>query len=233
MVQAVRGTVRQELTAAAITLFQANGYDRTTVDEIAETAGVARRTFFRHFRSKEDAVFPDHDDCLRRVQAHLDAADPTAAPFALMISAAHLVLEMYAADRDLAVRRYRVIREVAPLREREITTTSRYQRAFAEYLHRRLRGRDQQRLLQEVAAATVVATHNFVLRQWLRDGGTGDPHARLDAALRTVGEAFPDWLSVQSGATPRRDSGDVLVLRVRPDTPLWRIAEEIEAAADR
>jgi len=233
MVQAVRGMVRQELTAAAITLFQANGYDRTTVDEIAEAAGVARRTFFRHFRTKEDAVFPDHDNCLRRVQEHLDAAGPDQPPFALMTSAGHLVLAMYADDPDLAVRRYRVTREVEPLREREITTTSRYQRVFAEYLRRRLRGRDQQRLLQEVAAATVVATHNFVLRQWLRDGGRGDPHTRLDAALRTVAEAFPGWLSTQAGAVPRKDSNDVLVLRVRPDTPLWRIAEEIEAAADR
>jgi AcrR family transcriptional regulator len=226
----MRGTVRQELTAAAIHLFHTNGYERTTVDEIAEAAGVARRTFFRYFRSKEDAVFPDHDDCLRRVRESLDTADPQRPPFVVMSEAAHLVLGMYAADRQLAVARYRVTREVEALREREITTTSRYQRLFAEYLHKRLRGRDEQRLLQEVAGAAVVATHNFVLRQWLRDGGTGDPHARLDAGLRTVSHSFPRWLSTQSGAPSSGDDGEVLVLRVRPDTPLWRIAEEIEAA---
>jgi AcrR family transcriptional regulator len=225
------GTVRQELTAAAIHLFHINGYEGTTVDQIAEAAGVARRTFFRYFRSKEDAVFPDHDDCLRRVQEHLDGADPQRSPYLVMSEAAHLVLAMYAADRQLAVARYRVTREVEALREREITTTSRYQRLFAEYLHRRLGGRDQQRLLQEVAGAAVVATHNFVLRQWLRDGGHGDPHVHLDTALRTVGESFPRWLSTQAGTSP--DAGDVLVLRVRPDTPMWRIAEEIEAAARR
>jgi AcrR family transcriptional regulator len=227
MVHAVRGTVREELTAAAITLFQANGYDKTTVDEIAEAAGVARRTFFRHFRSKEDAVFPDHDDCLRRVEEHLNAADARQPPFQLMAGAAHLVLAMYAEDPPLAVRRYQLIREVEPLREREITTTTRYQRVFSEYLHRHQRGPDHHRLLHEVAAATVVATHNYVLRQWLRDGGTGDPHARLDDALRTVSEVYPGWLRAESG-TPAGD--EVLVLRVRPDTPLWRIAEEIEAA---
>jgi AcrR family transcriptional regulator len=228
MVHAVRGTVRQELTAAAINLFQANGYDKTTVDEIAEAAGVARRTFFRHFRSKEEAVFPDHDDCLRRVEEHLAAADARQTPFQLMAGAAHLVLAMYTEDPPLAVRRYRLIRGVEPLREREITTTTRYQRVFAEYLHRQQRGNDHHRLLHEVAAATVVATHNYVLRQWLREGGTGDAHARLDSALRTVSEAYPAWLRAESG-TPAGD--EVLVLRVRPNTPLWRIAEEIEAAA--
>jgi AcrR family transcriptional regulator len=231
MVQAVRSAVREQLTAAAITLFQASGYDKTTVDEIAEAAGVARRTFFRHFRSKEDVVFPDHDDCLRRVREHLNDADPTQPPLELMRSAAHLVLTTYSDDPALAVRRYQLIREVESLREREITTTSRYQRVFADYLHRRLRGRDQQWLLHDVAAATVVATHNFVLRQWLRDGGTGDPHARLDAALTTVADAFPGWLRAQSGSPSTDRDNDVLVLRIRPDTPLWRIAEQIEAAA--
>jgi AcrR family transcriptional regulator len=229
----MRGPVRAQLTAAAITLFSTNGYERTTVDEIAEVAGVARRTFFRYFRSKEDAVFPDHDDCLRRAREHLTAADQTRPPYPVMGEAAHLVLAMYAADPTLAVARYRVTREVEVLREREITTTSRYQRVFVEYLHRRLGGRDHERLLQEVAAATVVATHNFVLRQWLRDGGTGDPHRHLDTALRTVGESFPRWLTTQSGAHPTADAGEVLILRVRPDTPMWRIAEEIEAAATR
>src|SRR5262249_40611565 len=139
-----------------------------------------------------------------------------------------------AADRKLAVARYRVTREVEVLREREITTTSRYQRVFVEYLRRRLGGREHERLLHEAAAATLVATPNFVLRQWLRRGGTGDPHARLDAALRTVGESFPRWLTTQAGTPARGDAVDeVLVLRVRPDTPMWRIAEEIEAAAHR
>jgi AcrR family transcriptional regulator len=229
----MRGTIRQELSAAAIHLFHTNGYERTTVDGIAEAAGVARRTFFRYFRSKEDAVFPDHDECLRRVEEHLGAADPGRPPLPVMGEAAHLVLAMYAEDPELAVARYRVTREVEVLRDRELVTTSRYQRVFVEYLHRRLGGRDQQRLLQEVAAATIVTAHNVVLRHWLRDGGSGDPHTRLDAALRTVGGSFPGWLSTQSGALSGTDSDDVLVLRVRPDTPLWRIAEEIEAAVER
>ncbi|WP_229890037.1 TetR family transcriptional regulator, partial [Streptomyces griseomycini] len=59
---AQRLKMRRELAAAAMELFATKGYEATTVDEIAAAAGVARRTFFRHFRSKEEAIFPDHDD---------------------------------------------------------------------------------------------------------------------------------------------------------------------------
>ncbi|MFD4562617.1 TetR family transcriptional regulator, partial [Streptomyces sp. NPDC058469] len=49
---AQRLKMRRELAAAAMELFATKGYEATTVDEIAAAAGVARRTFFRHFRSK-------------------------------------------------------------------------------------------------------------------------------------------------------------------------------------
>jgi AcrR family transcriptional regulator len=225
------GTVRHDLSTAAINLFLANGYDRTTVDEIAEAAGVARRTFFRHFRTKEDAVFPDHDACLKRVEEHLSRIDPAQPPLAAAGGAAHLVLAMYAEDAQASVRRYQVIREVEPLRERELIATSRYQRAFTEYLHRRLPGRETERLLHDLAGTVVVGAHNFVLRQWLREGGTGDVHARFDAAMEVLAGRFPDWLRMQGGVAHSERPDEVMVLMLRPDTPQWRIAQEIEAAA--
>jgi len=224
------GTVRRELSTAAINLFLANGYERTTAEDIAEAAGVARRTFFRHFRTKEDAIFPDHEACLKRVEGALFGADPTRPPLEVVSEAAHLVLDMYAEDTETSVRRYQVIREVELLREREIVATSRYQRASAEFLDRRLGGRDGAVLLHEMVAAAVVAAHNFVLRQWLREGGTGDVHAQFDAAMNVLSGQFPDWLLMQSGANPPEHLDEVMVLMLRPDTPQWRIAQEIKDA---
>ncbi|MFF2845962.1 TetR family transcriptional regulator [Streptomyces sp. NPDC058001] len=48
---------RDALLRAALELFTAQGYDETTVDEIADTVGVSQRTFFRYFTTKEETVF--------------------------------------------------------------------------------------------------------------------------------------------------------------------------------
>jgi AcrR family transcriptional regulator len=48
---------RNDLLEAALNLFSANGYDDTTTDQIAESAGVSPRTFFRYFPTKESVLF--------------------------------------------------------------------------------------------------------------------------------------------------------------------------------
>jgi AcrR family transcriptional regulator len=48
---------RRALREAALQLFAVRGYDATTTDEIAETAGVSTRTFFRYFPTKEHALY--------------------------------------------------------------------------------------------------------------------------------------------------------------------------------
>ena len=63
--------VRERFVTAAFELFAERGYEQTTVDDIAERAGVGRTTFFRTFRSKEDAIFPDHEQLLAAIETRL------------------------------------------------------------------------------------------------------------------------------------------------------------------
>ncbi|MHA6763510.1 TetR family transcriptional regulator [Streptacidiphilus sp. PAMC 29251] len=200
-VTAQRQQMRQDLAAAAMELFANQGYEETTVDQIAAAAGVARRTFFRYFRSKEEAIFPDHDDTLIRVADLLAGADPAEHPLDVVCQGIKEVLRMYAATPGVSVARYRLIRQVPTLREREIAVVARYERLFTRYLLGRFdtagqssggweRGVGDDAMLAEVSAAAVVAAHNHVLRRWLRSGGGGDVEPQLDHAFEVIRRTF-------------------------------------------
>lgn len=182
-----RPDVRSALTTSALELFDQLGYEGTTVGAIADHAGVGRRTFFRHFATKDDAVLPDHEALLSRVRSVLDgwSGDPLDA----LVPAAHVVLDTYLAEQDAAVARYRLLTRVPELRDRERAVVTRYQLAFAAFLRDRLPAAADRDLRADVLAAAVVAAHNSVLRSWLRAPGPGAA-AALDDALAWVVSAL-------------------------------------------
>lgn len=242
---AQRLKMRRELATAAMELFATKGYEATTVDEIAATAGVARRTFFRHFRSKEEAIFPDHDDTLVRAEAVLNAAPPHEHPLDTVCRGIKEVMKMYAGSPAVSVERYRLTREVPTLREREIASVARYERLFTRYLLGHFDERDHHDgnddpLLAEVAASAVVTAHNHVLRRWLRAGGQGDVEAQLDHAFAIVRDTFgsgigagrpaPSPQTEQAPAARASTTGDVVVAVARTDAPLDEVMRTIQQA---
>ncbi len=52
-----RRETRQRIAETGLRLFLADGYERTTLDAIADAAGISRRTFFSYFKSKDDILF--------------------------------------------------------------------------------------------------------------------------------------------------------------------------------
>lgn len=244
---AQRLKMRRELAAAAMELFATKGYEATTVDEIAAAAGVARRTFFRHFRSKEEAIFPDHDDTLVRAEAVLNAAPAHEHPLDTVCRGIKEVMKMYAASPAVSVERYRLTREVPTLREREIASVARYERLFTRYLLGHFDERDHHDgnddpLLAEVAASAVVTAHNHVLRRWLRAGGQGDVEAQLDHAFAIVRDTFGSGIGAGRAGTERapapaaaqvRTGDEVLVAVARTDAPLPEVMRTIEEALRR
>jgi AcrR family transcriptional regulator len=218
---------RARVAAAAFELFAAQGYDGTTVDAIAERAGIARRTFFRYFRSKDDVIFPDHDMLLARVMQDL-AGQAGATPVTAICSGVRLVFRSYVADRQVSVQRYRLTRSVDALRDRELASVRKYERAFSRYVRERLpRTRPEPEIVlrADVIAATVVAAHNAVLREWLRAGGDYDPMADLEAAFAWVIGTFEPQAGGPAGADP--DSSDVVVAVFRADQPLGDVVDRI------
>jgi AcrR family transcriptional regulator len=204
---------RSRLVDSAFELFGDRGYEATTVEAIAERAGIARRTFFRYFRSKDDVIFPDHDTQLAVIAQFLAAA--ALPPVATVCGGVRLVFRSYLADPEVSVQRYRVARRVDALRQREVASVWRYERLFASYLRGRLAGETPGEAsptpLADIVAAAVVAAHNSVLREWLRDGGVAGPEAvlrDLDAALDFVVRTF------EPSGTEIPDAADATVVAV-------------------
>jgi AcrR family transcriptional regulator len=219
----------RRIAAAAFELFAAQGYDGTTVDAIAERAGIARRTFFRYFRSKDDVIFPDHDSLLAMVNQHL-IAQTGVDPIEAICGAVKLVLLSYLDSPEVSVQRYQLSRSVPALRDRELASVQRYERTFSRYVRGRLSGTlpDAQAVLRaDVVAAAVVAAHNAVLREWLRAGGDYDPLADLDASCGWVQQVF----SAQPAGAQTGD--DVVVAVFRAGQPMDDVVAQISRQLNR
>jgi AcrR family transcriptional regulator len=220
----------ERLAQAAFDLFDERGFEQTTVDDITDRAGLGRATFFRHYRSKDDVIFPDHDRMLGQIRERLQTASRHTA-WAAVSDAVRLVLLHYLEEGELARRRYALTSSVPALRDREIASVARYQRLFREFIAGWMAGpvpasavpasavpastvpggtvpggtaemAEPAPLRAELMAAAVVAAHNHVLRRWLR-GESPDPVRELDDALKLVISLFtgPATATDGKGAT--------------------------------
>lgn len=210
--------LRDGVVAAAIDLFARNGFDATSVEQIAKAAGVSRSTFFRQFGGKEDVVFADHEVVLSELRGFLDG--PHEDPWAAVCAGAEMVFTHFARDPELAQRRYQVVRGVPALRDREIVTVFRYERLFDEYLRQALPGVDP---LDAVGfSALVAAVHNHVLRRLLR--GNRVPVATLRQALDGIRRRY-GVLPEESAPAP-----DDIVVAVFPRSmPVAEITRRVQS----
>ena len=210
---------RNAVVAVALELFQAQGFEQTSVEQIAKAAGVSRSTFFRQFGGKEDVVFADHEVLLHELRGFLEEGHDD--PWLAVCEATERVFAHFSRDPEMARRRYQVVRGVPVLREREIVTVFRYERLFDEYLREALPGLDP---LDAVGfSALLAAVHNHVLRKLLR-GTAKVPASELHAALVDVRRRY--------GVGPATDAAaeDDVVVAVFPRAmPVAEVARRVQA----
>ncbi|MET8977914.1 TetR family transcriptional regulator [Streptomyces sp. NPDC004539] len=108
-----RRATQAEIEDAAIGLFERQGFDRTTVDEIAAAAGVSPSTFFRHFPTKEDTASGANRAFEAALTARRDAFGP-GVPRLRDVEAvvADALEELVTARADVTARMVRVRRVV-------------------------------------------------------------------------------------------------------------------------
>src|SRR6516225_9842552 len=106
------------LREAAMALFEKRGYHETTVADIAEAAGLTKRTFFRYFADKREVLFAGSEVLEGELVAAVDAAPAQAGPFEAAAVGLDAIAPFFQDRRDFSVRRQRVIDSSQELQER-------------------------------------------------------------------------------------------------------------------
>src|SRR3954447_26650578 len=100
---------RGRLAEAALGLYAEQGYEATTVAEIAERAGLTERTFFRYFADKREVLFSGSAELQQRLVDAVLAAPADAAPLAAVAAALDTIGAGFDAHRDGSQQRQAVI----------------------------------------------------------------------------------------------------------------------------
>jgi len=103
-----RQQTRQRIADAGLRLFLEQGFETTTLDAIAESAGIARRTFFHYFDSKEALLHIYEDEVEHSFRAALANLDSDTPPFEAMALALRDMIARFGSERareiDLVMR---------------------------------------------------------------------------------------------------------------------------------
>ena len=111
---------RQRLVAAALDLFTEQGYDDTTVAQIADRAGLTKSTFFRHFPDKREVLVAGQDTLSRLLTEGIAAAPEPATPLEAVALGLEAAATAFTPERrELAPRLQAVIAANGELQERD------------------------------------------------------------------------------------------------------------------
>jgi AcrR family transcriptional regulator len=157
---------RERLQAAALERFGAQGFDGTTVAEIAATAGLTERTFFRHFTDKREVLFTGQDEFERLFVTGIEEAGATD-PMGIVAAALDGASAFFADERRAWSRTRQVVIDADPgLQERELLKLS----GLVATMTHALRRRGVDPTAAALAAESGVAVFRVGFATWIAEG---------------------------------------------------------------
>ncbi|BDI22515.1 mycofactocin system transcriptional regulator [Herbiconiux sp. L3-i23] len=176
-----RSTTVTELSHIGLALFIENGFDATTVDDIATAAGIGRRTFFRYFSSKNDLPWGEFEDLLDSMRDYL-ASVPPEVP---LIDALHAAVIEFNAfpDEEIEYHRQRMtlLLNVPSLVAHSTLRYASWRQVIAEYAAERL-GLSADDLEPQTLGWALLSLSLSAYEQWLRHDDA-DLATLIDAAF--------------------------------------------------
>lgn len=163
-------TSHAEIEQAAFELFAEHGFERTTLDAIAERVGVGRRTLFRYYQSKNDIPWGQFDQTLAGFRALLDS-QPAELPLHEVVHRSVVEFNRFPTDAIPTHRdRMRLILTTPELRAHSVHQYAAWRAAIAEYVARRTGQQPtdlKPRMVGQVSLALALTAYDV----WLDDAG--------------------------------------------------------------
>ncbi len=167
---------QDRLQRAAIELYADQGFEKTTVAEIAERAGLTERTFFRYFNDKREVLFAGSADLQELLVAAVANVTETSSPLGVIARALESMTPFFEGRRSGAQLRQTVINANPELQERELIKLA----ALAAALAGALRERGVGETAATLASEAGVVVFRLAFDDWVQPDDTGD----LTHALR-------------------------------------------------
>jgi AcrR family transcriptional regulator len=157
-------------------LYSEQGFDETTVAEIAGRAGLTKRTFFRYFADKREVLFWGAERLEELLVTAVDAAPAAASALDVIALALDTLAVRFEDQRATAALRLRIVAASPELRERQLIKLA----ALAEAVARALRARGVGDTAAILAAEAGISVMRVAYDQWI-DGSNQDTLQHLAA----------------------------------------------------
>lgn len=180
-----RSVVRSLLARTAIELFAAQGYDNTTLDQVAAAAGISRRTLFNYFRSKEDLALSSLAEQGDLIAARLAERPADEDPWTAL-RAAFQVLEEIDMTAEARLEFITLLFGNDSLRAGHAEKQARWQDLLAPLVEPRLPDSDRRALQARAIAATAIVCLQVANEEWVRQRGQADMLDLYDTAVQAI-----------------------------------------------
>ena len=176
---------RVRLQQAALALYHEQGFDATTVEQIAEHAGLTKRTFFRHFSDKREVLFAGGEDLEGMFVRAVRSAPPSVGALDAVALGLEALAGKFDAQGEPATRLFRIVRASPELWERQLIKFA----SMAEAVARALRARGVGDPAAILAAESGITALRVASDRWIRN-------SRKKSLRDLIGEALSELRAV-------------------------------------
>ena len=173
---------RAEIVDASIALFAAQGFDATSMEQVADAAGVSRRTIYRYFPTKDDLVFESPRQWLAVLNETLGTRTPGESTRDVFVRALLDVVRVIESNRATVVAQFSILAASPSLMARHGRSDAEWTTRYLELLGPDVADEPDGPLLATTAAMALVAAQNALVAVW----ATSQPDADLLAMTQTM-----------------------------------------------